>query len=86
MTTMRDIRGNPLSGASHAGAAAYSEGLEQVNLYVGDHVASAEVATAEAPGFIMAHVLRAWLYFSSALRLQHKRRLAKRGWRRRTRP
>jgi hypothetical protein len=60
MTTLQDIRGNPLSGANHAAAAAYMEGLGQLNLYVGDPVASAEAATAEAPGFVMGHVLRAW--------------------------
>ena len=65
MATLLDIRGNPLSGANHAAATAYMEGLGQLNLYVGDPVASAEAATAEAPGFVMSHVLRAWLYLLS---------------------
>jgi hypothetical protein len=42
------------------------DGLGQLNLVVGDPVASAEAATAEAPGFVMGHVLRAWLYLLSA--------------------
>jgi len=65
MATLLDIRGNPLSGANHAAATAYMEGLGQLNLYVGDPVASAEAATADAPGFVMGHVLRAWLYLLS---------------------
>lgn len=65
MTILQDIRGNPLTGANHAAAAAYTEGINQLNLFIGDPVASAEVATAAAPGFAMGHVLRAWLYLLS---------------------
>jgi tetratricopeptide (TPR) repeat protein len=65
MTVACDIRGNPLTGASRVAAAAYMEGLGQLNLYIGDPVASAEAATAEAPSFVMAHALRAWLYLLS---------------------
>jgi len=65
MATLLDIRGNPLSGANHAAATAYMKGLGQLNLYVGDPVARAEAATADAPGFVMGHVLRAWLYLLS---------------------
>ena len=65
MTVPYDIRGNPLTGASPAAAAAYIEGLGQLNLYIGDPVASAETAAAEAPGFVMGHALRAWLHLLS---------------------
>jgi tetratricopeptide (TPR) repeat protein len=65
MTARQDIRGNPLTGASDAAAAAYAEGLVQLNLFIGDPVGRAEAATAVAPEFVMGHVLRAWLYLLS---------------------
>jgi hypothetical protein len=65
MTTRQDIRSNPLSGANDAAATAYAEGLVQLNLFVGDPVGSAEAATSAAPGFVMGHVLRAWLFLLS---------------------
>jgi tetratricopeptide (TPR) repeat protein len=65
MTALRDIRGNPLSGANRAAADAYEQGLGQFNLYSGDPVASAEASTAAAPEFAMGHVLRAWLFLLS---------------------
>ena len=65
MTLLRDIRGNPLSGANDAAAANYLEGLGRLNLFIGDPVVSAEASTAEAPGFVMGHVLRAWLFLLS---------------------
>ena len=65
MTVRHDIRGNPLTGASDDAAVAYAEGLTRLNLFVGDPVASAEAATALAPGFVMGHVLRAWLFLLS---------------------
>jgi hypothetical protein len=65
MTARRDVRGNPLSGADDAAAAAYAEGLLRLNLFVGDPVASAEEAIAAAPAFVMGHVLRAWLFLLS---------------------
>ncbi len=65
MTILRDTRDNPLSGANHAAATAYMDGLAQFSLYAGDPVARAEAATAAAPGFAMGHVLRAWLFLLS---------------------
>jgi hypothetical protein len=65
MTTWQDIRSNRLSGANDAAATAYAEGLIQLNLFVGDPVGSAEAATSAAPGFVMGHVLRAWLFLLS---------------------
>ncbi|MBV9824499.1 MAG: tetratricopeptide repeat protein [Alphaproteobacteria bacterium] len=60
-----DIRRNPLTGANAAAAASYAEGLLRVNLFIGDPVASADAAIAEAPNFTMAHALRAWLFLLS---------------------
>jgi tetratricopeptide (TPR) repeat protein len=65
MTVRRDVRGNPLTGANDAAAAAYIEGLARLNLFVGDPVASAEAATGAATAFVMGHVLRAWLFLLS---------------------
>jgi hypothetical protein len=65
MTLLQDIRGNPLSGANNDAVAAYTEGLTRLNLFVGDPIASAETATAAAPGFVMGHALRAWLFLLS---------------------
>jgi hypothetical protein len=62
---MHDIRGNSLTGANDAAAFAYMEGLARLNLFIGDPVASAEAAVAAAPGFVMGHVLRAWLLLLS---------------------
>lgn len=65
MAVLQDTRGNPLTGADHAAAAAYTEGLGQLNLFIGDPLASAEAATDAAPGFVMGHALRAWLLLLS---------------------
>jgi hypothetical protein len=65
MTVRQDIRGNPLTGANDVAATAYTEGLIQLNLFVGDPVASAEAAIAAMPAFVMGHVLRAWLFLLS---------------------
>jgi hypothetical protein len=65
MAILQDFRGNPLTGADEEAAAAYMEGLTRFNLFIGDPIASAEAATASAPGFVMGHVLRAWLLLLS---------------------
>jgi hypothetical protein len=67
MAVLQDIRGNPLTGADDNAATAYMEGLTRFNLFIGDPIASAEVATASAPGFVMGHVLRAWLLLLRAV-------------------
>jgi hypothetical protein len=66
MTALRDSRGNPLTGANHVAAAACMEGLGRLNLFTGDPVAGAEAATDAAPGFVMGHALRAWLFLLSS--------------------
>src|SRR3954453_15448371 len=65
MAILEDIRGNPLTGADDSAATAYMEGLTRFNLFIDNPIASAEAATASAPGFVMGHVLRAWLLLLS---------------------
>jgi hypothetical protein len=65
MAVLEDVRGNPLTGADDSAAIAYMEGLTRFNLFIGDPIASAEAAIASAPGFVMGHVLRAWLLLLS---------------------
>ena len=65
MAVLEDVRGNPLSGAGDRAATEYMEGLTRFNLFIGDPIASAEAAIASAPGFVMGHVLRAWLLLLS---------------------
>ncbi|HEY0181928.1 MAG TPA: hypothetical protein VGC09_03885, partial [Rhodopila sp.] len=65
MTVLQDIRGNPLTGGTDLAVSAYMRGLGELNLFVGDPVASAEASTEAAPGFVMGHVLRAWLFLLS---------------------
>jgi len=65
MTGLEDVRGNCLTGANDAALAAYTEGLARFSLFAGDPIASAEAATEAAPGFVMGHVLRAWLFLLS---------------------
>jgi hypothetical protein len=59
--TVTDTRGYQLSGANDTSLAAYERGLRELNLFCGDPVASADVALAASPGFVMAHALKAWL-------------------------
>lgn len=57
-----DIRGHELSGATDKALARYEEAASQLVLFHGDPVASVDAALAEAPEFVMAHALRAWLH------------------------
>jgi hypothetical protein len=74
MATLEDIRGNPLTGVDDGAVTAYVEGLTRFNLFIGDPIASAEVATASALGFVMGHVLRAWLLLLSTEAPARRRR------------
>ena len=65
MVALQDDRGNPLTGADDVALSAYMRGLRQLNLFIGDPVASADAAIAAAPGFVMGHILRAWLFLLS---------------------
>jgi tetratricopeptide (TPR) repeat protein len=57
-----DIRGHLLTGASERALPHYETAVRQLNLFVGDPVASVDAAIAESPDFVMAHALRAYLH------------------------
>lgn len=57
-----DRQGNPLAGASASAVDAFDEAVECFNLYRGDPVGTIDRAIFDAPGFVMAHVLKAWFY------------------------
>lgn len=59
---LRDIRGLDLAGANSAAIVPYERAMAELQCYRADPVASVEAAIAEAPGFAMAHVLKAWLH------------------------
>lgn len=57
-----DPLGLPLTGASATGAAHYLRSVHQLQCFIGDPVASANAAIEADPGFVMAHVLKGYLY------------------------
>jgi hypothetical protein len=57
-----DSLGNPVTGASGEALRAYERAARELRCYVGDPVASVDAALAASPGFVMAHVLRAYLH------------------------
>lgn len=57
-----DVRGHALSGASSAAALAYSDAIRQFSIFAGDPVTAADELIEAEPGFVMAHVLKSWLY------------------------
>jgi tetratricopeptide (TPR) repeat protein len=59
---MQDVLGNPVTGASAAALDQYELGLRRLQTFSGDPVAAVDAAIAAAPAFVMAHVLKAWLY------------------------
>ena len=59
---MHDLLGNPVIGATASALEQYERGLRQLQTFAGDPVASTDAAIAEAPAFVMAHVLKAWLF------------------------
>jgi tetratricopeptide (TPR) repeat protein len=59
---MRDILGNSVTGANEASLEHYERGLRQLQVFAGDPVASVNAAIDEAPGFVMAQMLKGWLY------------------------
>jgi tetratricopeptide (TPR) repeat protein len=60
--TMRDALGLLLSGAGPQSLGHYERALHQLQCFVGDPVASANSAIEADPGFVMAHVLKGYLY------------------------
>jgi tetratricopeptide (TPR) repeat protein len=57
-----DQLGLGLTGAGEASLPHYSRALRQLQCFIGDPVGSVEAALAEDPGFVMAHVLKGYLY------------------------
>jgi hypothetical protein len=57
-----DRQGNPVSGATPDAVSLFDQALAEFNLYRGDPVATIDRALAAAPGFVMAHVLKAYLF------------------------
>jgi tetratricopeptide (TPR) repeat protein len=58
---IRDLQGNPLSGATAEAAALYEKAVEAFNVYHGDPMALLAEAIEAAPRFAMAHLLKAHL-------------------------
>lgn len=57
-----DALGLALSGADAGSAELFRQGVGALQRFAGDPVGKADAAVAQAPGFVMAHVLRGWLY------------------------
>lgn len=57
-----DVRGLRLTGANDAAAGHYEKSVTELQCYRGDPVASIDAALAEAPAFVMAHAMKAWLH------------------------
>lgn len=57
-----DTLGLALSGADAASAQTYEKALHELQCYVGDPVATVNAAIEASPGFVMAHVLKGYLY------------------------
>ncbi len=62
MTRQTDALGLVISGTTPAAAARYDAAVKLLQCYRGDPVAEVDKALAEAPDFVMAHVLKAWLH------------------------
>lgn len=58
----RDHLGHALTGASPDSVQHYETALYQLQCYIGDPVATIDRALQSSPGFVMAHVLRAYLH------------------------
>jgi tetratricopeptide (TPR) repeat protein len=59
---LHDTRGLALSGANAQGLTHYETAVRQLNLFVGDPVASVDAALGHAPEFTMAQALKAYLH------------------------
>lgn len=62
MRSLKDIRGLDMTGATVAALEPYETAVAELQCYRGDPVAHVDAALAAAPGFAMAHVLKAWLH------------------------
>ena len=61
-TPLTDSHGCPITGANSAALAYFDQAVASFGLYRGDPVALLDNACQEAPGFVMAHLLKAYLY------------------------
>jgi tetratricopeptide (TPR) repeat protein len=59
---VKDDLGLTLSGAEPAALASYQSALRQLQCFVGDPAGAVEAVIEAAPGFVMAHVLKGYLY------------------------
>ncbi|MEQ8397586.1 hypothetical protein [Thalassobaculum sp.] len=59
---MIDAQGNALSGATATTVDLFDKAVEAFNIYRGDPVGLLDRATGAAPGFAMAHILKAYLF------------------------
>jgi len=57
----RDAQGNVMTGATAKAAELYDRAIAELQCYIDDPVATIDAATAEAPEFVMGHVLKAQL-------------------------
>ncbi|PLP57775.1 peptidylprolyl isomerase [Mesorhizobium loti] len=60
--TITDTSGLALTGASASAQALYLRGLSELQRFVGDPVGSVDQAIAAAPEFVMAHVMKGYLF------------------------
>jgi tetratricopeptide (TPR) repeat protein len=59
---IEDTQGHDLSGATAEAAGAYDQAVRAFNLVHGDAVGLFDTARAAAPGFVMAHLAKAWVF------------------------
>ena len=59
---MRDALDLELTGATPAALAHYERAVHELQCFIGDPVASVESAISASPDFVMAHVLKGYLY------------------------
>src|SRR4051812_4812230 len=59
---MRDSLDLELTGATPAALEHYERAVHELQCFIGDPVGSVEQAIAASPGFVMAHVLKGYLY------------------------
>jgi tetratricopeptide (TPR) repeat protein len=60
MATMYDCRGDAVTGATRQSLAVYEQAARAFRMWRGDAASLSEQAADQAPGFVMAHVLRAY--------------------------
>jgi tetratricopeptide (TPR) repeat protein len=59
---IRDQFGLTFSGSTEVSLPAYDRALHELQCFIGDPVGSVDGAIADAPGFVMAHVLKGYLF------------------------